>query len=170
MLCPVVTRITCQKRHEIDFVSSRDFSSRNGKKMTVHFSLLKRHYLIIVCLENIYFQLADMYIKGTIQIKSWEKQLESLGVVRRNRKERTIGKVVILLSRWTWEQQVQTKTISFVVLALPNYVKKNIKYSRIFRFQYFPNFLDNLEVNFGQKAYCKNLLPSLTYLNVWRNV
>lgn len=96
----------------------------NYKERTVRIGLPKRYSIITVSIYNICPQLAGLYFRFTIQTQSTERQLDSLDVVGRNKKESSITKHTILSINCTRVERACAKSISFIILELSNPLTK----------------------------------------------
>lgn len=99
-------------------VSTRCSGLGNNKERTVYSGLLKRHYVIIVCIINIFLQLADLQFKIAILAQNTHKQVIGCAVVCRNKQMKVTFKRDMLSIHQTRREQSEAKTISIVVLAL----------------------------------------------------
>lgn len=108
-----------KRRHKTDQVNKKGFILWSYKDKTECSSLPKRHFIVIVSIQNISpAPLADLHFKTIVRTYCREKQLKSRVRVCLSKKKNAPCNCTLLSGGWTREELIQEKKISLILLAL----------------------------------------------------
>lgn len=75
------------KTHKIDPVCRKGFGRKNCEEITMHFRLLKIHFVIIVSLQSTSSHLAGLQLKYTTESQRGGKHSEARNIVDHSKKK-----------------------------------------------------------------------------------